>query len=128
MPKFFGLTIIPENPTFTHSAQSPCTCLAPGSVHERYIAMDELLSPRGLQGSPDWEGKGALALVPVESAAVVLPRSPSVIAAASVPLAGSTAQAAAMSEAHEHGLTARPDWQRVPDGARVGWKTRVKIS
>lgn len=69
MPKFFGLTTMPEKPTFRHTAEQPCQCLAsnnpPGSVHERYIAMDELLSPRGLQGSPDWEGKGALALVPV---------------------------------------------------------------
>ncbi|MCU0749978.1 MAG: hypothetical protein MUF13_10590 [Akkermansiaceae bacterium] len=67
MPKFFGLTIYPEKATFVHSA-APCKCLnadrPPASVHERYIAMDELLSPRGLHGSPDWEGNGAIAIIP----------------------------------------------------------------
>lgn len=67
MPKFFGLTVYPEKGTFEHGA-APCKCLhsdqAPASVHERYIAMEELLSPRGLHGSPDWEGHGAIAIVP----------------------------------------------------------------
>jgi hypothetical protein len=67
MPKFFGLTVYPEKGTFEHGG-APCKCLlsdqAPASVHERYIAMDELLSPRGLHGSPDWEGNGAIAIVP----------------------------------------------------------------
>lgn len=69
MPPFYGLTVFPEKSTFSHGAD-PCICLQsdnpPGSVHERYMAMEELVSPRGLQGSPDWEGKGALALVPDE--------------------------------------------------------------
>lgn len=67
MPKFFGLTIYPEKGTFEHGA-APCTCLQsdhpPASVHERFMALDELLSPRGLHGSPDWEGNGALAILP----------------------------------------------------------------
>lgn len=71
MPPFFGLSVYPEKSTFTHAA-APCPCLQsdnpPGSVHERYMAMEELTSPRGLQGSPDWEGKGALALIPGELA------------------------------------------------------------
>lgn len=70
MPKFYGLTIYPEQGTFLH-AEAPCACLLadnpPSSVHERYMAMDELLSPRGLQGSPDWEGQGALAVMPANS-------------------------------------------------------------
>ncbi len=131
MPKFFGLTTLPEKPTFTHTAHDPCTCLAsdnpPGSVHERYIAMDELLSPRGLQGSPDWEGKGALALVPADAraAGVVIPA-----AAAAAPLAGLTPQQAAMQEAREHGLFGRadspPDWQAVMQDGQPGTPILVK--
>jgi len=75
MPRFFGLSVFPEKPAMLHSRgddQHPCACLSqdpqPGTVHERYIALDELLSERGLQGSPDWEGRGALALVPVADA------------------------------------------------------------
>lgn len=71
MPKFFGLSIYPEKGTFDHS-QAPCACLQsdnpPASVHERYMAMDELLSPRGLQGTPDWEGNGALAILTTSEA------------------------------------------------------------
>ena len=67
MPRFFGLSIFPKEPAVEHT-HSPCQCLEadkpPGTVHERYITMDELRSPRGLQGSPDWEGRGAIALVP----------------------------------------------------------------
>jgi hypothetical protein len=70
MPKFYGLSIFPDKPAVSHTA-SPCGCLTsdnqPGTVHQRYLAMDEVLSTRGLQGSPDWEGQGALALVPVSS-------------------------------------------------------------
>ncbi|MGJ8696766.1 MAG: hypothetical protein ACSHYF_10635 [Verrucomicrobiaceae bacterium] len=69
MPRFFGLSIFPEKPAIEHS-HSPCKCLEeknpPGTVHERYVTMEELLSPRGLQGSPDWEGRGAIALIPEE--------------------------------------------------------------
>ena len=72
MPRFFGLSVFPEKPAMTHTCsddQHACACLSqdpqPGTVHERYIAMDELLSERGLQGSPDWEGRGALALLPI---------------------------------------------------------------
>lgn len=130
MPRFFGLTTLPEKPTFQHTAHEPCTCLAsdnpPGSVHERYMALEELLSPRGLQGSPDWEGKGALALVPAETRAVAaLP-----LTAATAPLAGLTPQQAAMQEAREHGLYGRaespPDWQAVMDGGAPGQPILVK--
>ncbi len=69
MPRFFGLSIFPEKPAIEHS-DSPCKCVEhdnpPGTVHERYVTMEELLSPRGLQGSPDWEGRGAIALIPEE--------------------------------------------------------------
>lgn len=72
MPRFFGLSVFPDKPAMLHSRgdeHRACACLSqdpqPGTVHERYIAMDELLSERGLQGSPDWEGRGALALVPM---------------------------------------------------------------
>ncbi len=72
MPKFYGLSIFPNKPSVIHTA-SPCACLTsdnqPGTVHERYLAMDEVLSPRGLQGAPDWEGVGALALLPVPATA-----------------------------------------------------------
>lgn len=78
MPKFYGLSIFPDKPTVTHSA-SPCACLTsdrqPGTVHERYMAMDEVLSTRGLQGAPDWEGHGALALLPVSSALTEAPHA-----------------------------------------------------
>lgn len=73
MPKFYGLSIFPDEPTVEHSADVTCKCLEscpenpPGTVHERYFAMDEILSHRGLQGSPDWEGDGAIALVPAEN-------------------------------------------------------------
>jgi hypothetical protein len=130
MPRFFGLTTLPEKPTFQHTAHDPCTCLAsdnpPGSVHERYMALEELLSPRGLQGSPDWEGNGALALVPAETrAAAALP-----LTAATAPLAGLTPQQAAMQEARDHGLFGRadapPDWQAVMDGGAPGQPILVK--
>lgn len=130
MPGFFGLTTMPEKPTFLHTAGDSCPCLAadnpPGSVHERYMAVEELLSPRGLQGSPDWEGKGALALVPAEPApAAMLPRlSPA------LPLTGLTLQQAAMQEAAAHGLYARtgspPDWQEVLHGGKPGEPILVK--
>jgi hypothetical protein len=72
MPKFFGLSIYPEKGTFEHGP-SPCACLQadnpPGCVHERYMALEELLSTRGLHGSPDWEGHGALAILPVATSA-----------------------------------------------------------
>ena len=142
MPGFFGLTTVPEKPTFTHSAQSPCHCLAsdhpPGSVHERYLALDELLSPRGLQGSPDWEGKGALALVPAASAAAA-PPGPARGDGAMGPTgptgpAGSPSsddpRAAAMREAREHGLYGRPDsppdWQAILHGGQPGQPILVK--
>ena len=128
MPKFFGLTTMPEQPTFRHTAADPCPCLAsnnsPGSVHERYMALEELLSPRGLQGSPDWEGKGALALVPVLSksaAAAVLTLAP----AGPTALSGNP-QTAALHEARAHGLQARPDWQQVFDGGQPGEPILVK--
>lgn len=131
MPKFFGLTTVPDKPTFDHTAHAPCKCLEsdnpPGSVHERYFSMDELLSPRGLQGSPDWEGKGALALVPAESgaAAAIVPAPPS-----TAPLAGLTPQQAAMEEARVHGLCGRPDsppdWQAVLEGGQAGAPILVK--
>jgi hypothetical protein len=73
MPKFFGLTIFPDKPAIPHQqsqAQRPCACLEldpqPGTVHERFLTMEELVSTCGLQGSPDWEGKGALALLPTQ--------------------------------------------------------------
>ncbi|MEM9081097.1 MAG: hypothetical protein AAGC74_10445 [Verrucomicrobiota bacterium] len=70
MPHFYGLSIFPKKPAIKHTA-SPCSCLEqktpPGTVHERYLTVDELISPRGLQGSPDWEGRGAIALIPDES-------------------------------------------------------------
>lgn len=131
MPKFFGLTTLPEKPTFDHTAQDPCTCLSadnpPGSVHERYMAMDELLSPRGLQGSPDWEGKGAIALVPEDlTEAAALP--PALPPAAAAP--GLTPQAAAMIGVREHGLTGRPDsppeWQQALQGGQAGTPILVK--
>lgn len=131
MPKFFGLTTLPEKPTFQHTAQDPCTCLnadnPPGSVHERYMAMDELLSPRGLQGSPDWEGKGAIALVPEEvTESAVLPAAP--LPAAAAP--GLTPQAAAMIGVREHGLVGRPDsppdWQKTLHGGQPGTPILVK--
>ena len=130
MPKFFGLTTLPEKPTFQHSAHDPCTCLAsdnpPGSVHERYLSMDELLSPRGLQGSPDWEGKGALALVPAEALKIgpighvgpighIGPISPT-----------PDPRAAALEEARAHGLLSRPDWQALLDGGEAGSPILVK--
>lgn len=68
MPKFFGLSVYPAKGTFDHG-QAPCACLQsdnpPASIHERYMALDELLSTRGLHGSPDWEGNGALAILPI---------------------------------------------------------------
>jgi hypothetical protein len=71
MPKFFGLTIYPEKGTFEHGS-APCECLhsdnPPASVHERYMALEELLSPRGLHGSPDWEGNGAIAIIQTKGA------------------------------------------------------------
>ncbi len=128
MPKFFGLTTMPDQPTFRHTAEDPCPCLAsnnpPGSVHERYMALEELLSPRGLQGSPDWEGKGALALVPVLSksaAASVLAAVP----AARTALSGDP-RTAALEEARAHGLHARPDWKQVLDGGQPGEPILVK--
>lgn len=69
MPRFYGLSIFPEEPAIKHTT-APCQCLqneqSPGTVHERYLTMDELVSTRGLQGSPDWEGHGAIALLPEE--------------------------------------------------------------
>ncbi len=132
MPSFFGLTILPEKPTFQHTAVAPCPCLTsdnpPGSVHERYLAMAELLSPRGLQGSPDWEGRGALALVPVVTdEAAILTLSPPAYAA---PLAGLTAQQAALLEARAHGLCGQPDspadWQAVLADGQPGPPIFVK--
>ena len=70
MPRFYGLSIFPDKPTVEHTPTETCKCLEscpenpPGTVHERYIAMDELISTRGLQGSRDWEGSGAIALIP----------------------------------------------------------------
>ncbi len=128
MPKFFGLTTMPDQPTFRHTAADPCPCLAsnnpPGSVHERYMALEELLSPRGLQGSPDWEGKGALALVPVltkGAAAAVL----AVVPAERAALSGDP-RTAALEEARAHGLHARPDWKQVLDGGQPGEPILVK--
>ncbi len=128
MPKFFGLTTMPEQPTFRHTAAEPCPCLAsnnpPGSVHERYMALEELLSPRGLQGSPDWEGKGALALVPVLSgngAAAALAVAPGERSAQA-----DNPRTAALQEARAHGLHARPEWQQVLDGGQTGEPILVK--
>lgn len=71
MPAFFGLSIFPQKGTFIHGPD-PCECLysdhPPACVHERYMAYDEILSTRGLHGSPDWEGSGAIALIPVSPA------------------------------------------------------------
>ena len=147
MPKFFGLTVLPEKPTFIHSPHAPCNCLAsnnpPGSVHERYFSLEELLSPRGLQGSPDWEGKGALALVPAESAAA---RTADLQSAPANP--GTTGPAgesgppgspgapppdpgtAALQQTRDHGLWGRadspPEWQAALAGGTAGQPILVK--
>jgi len=69
MPRFFGISIFPDTPAIDHTPTTTCKCLElspenpPGTVHERYIAIEELLSTRGLQGSRDWEGLGAIALI-----------------------------------------------------------------
>ncbi len=70
MPKFYGLSVFPDKPTVEHTSTETCKCLeactegSVGTVHERYFAMEELVSQRGLQGSIDWEGSGAIALIP----------------------------------------------------------------
>lgn len=141
MPRFFGLTTLPEKPTFQHTAQDPCTCLnadnPPGSVHERYMALEELLSPRGLQGSPDWEGHGALALVP--AGASPAPAAASAGAAGDAGSKGAPGQpggaqpdpgSAALQQTREHGLWGRadspPEWQAVLNGATAGAPLLVK--
>ncbi len=141
MPAFFGLSIYPEKTTFTHSSvQGACTCLQSdhqaGTVHERYLALDELLSPRGLQGTPDWEGRGAIALMPAEvstAAAVKLGTSGKGIAgAAAVAAAAAYASPAeaALPQALEHGLYGRAespaDWQAALEGGQPGEPILVK--
>ena len=141
MPAFFGLSIYPEKTTFSHSsAQGACTCLQSdhqaGTVHERYLALDELLSPRGLQGTPDWEGRGAIALMPAEvsSAAAIKLVQPANGIAGAAAVAAVTAYAspaeAALPQALEHGLYGRadspPDWQAALDGGQPGEPILVK--
>ena len=141
MPKFYGLSIFPEQPAVTHTA-SPCACLnadqQPGTVHERYLAMDEVLSTRGLQGSPDWDGIGALALIPAAAAALPLaPALPPLAGTAALP--ASTAQLGtgspdlgqiALQQTREHGLWGRADspadWQQALQGANAGEPLLVK--
>lgn len=130
MPSFFGLTTLPDKPTFKHTAGLSCHCLdsdnPPGSVHERYFALEELLSPRGLQGSSDWDGKGAIALVPVASRpAAALPMAPR-----SDPPGPPDPRVSALHEAREHGLYGRadspPEWQAVLHGGTAGSPILVK--
>ncbi len=140
MPKFYGLSIFPDEPAIKHS-QSPCPCLdhtdnPPGAVHERYITMHELISGRGLQGSPDWEGDGAIALVPNGVAtAAILPgnvaaagfgAAPFLPAANPLENAGQTA----LDAVRENGLYGRPDspadWNAALKGATAGEPILVK--
>lgn len=135
MPKFYGLSIFPDKPAIEHT-ESPCPCLdctenPPGTVHERYITMHELISGRGLQGSLDWEGTGAIALVPdgvsppaVAPAAIVAPTAMAVANPAE------HAGEAALAAVKEHGLYGRPDsppdWNDALDGAEAGEPILVK--
>jgi hypothetical protein len=142
MPAFFGLSIYPEKTTFTHSGShsSTCTCLQSdhqaGTVHERYLAMDELLSPRGLQGTPDWEGRGAIALM-VDDASTAAPSiklgtpANGIAGAAAVAAAAYASPAeAALPQALEHGLYGRADspadWKTTLENGRPGEPILVK--
>lgn len=134
MPPFFGISVYPEKTTFTHTS-TPCLCLQsdqrPGTVHERYIALAELLSPRGLQGSPDWEGKGAIALVPAEAtAAAVITHCSQGSGIGENRASWNTSAEAAMPQALEHGLYGRADspadWQATLEGGQPGEPILVK--
>jgi len=141
MPKFYGLSVFPETPAIEHTL-SPCPCLShtdnpPGSVHERYITVGEMLSHRGLQGSPDWEGKGAIAIVPDNSVvAAVVPDSTLPELALAAPASGTVenplekAGAAALLAVKENGLYGRQDspteWNKALTGATAGAPILVK--
>ena len=143
MPKFYGLSIFPDEPTIEHCS-SPCSCLEAvkgkknkrtGKVHERFFTIKELLSHRGLQGSLDWEGKGAIALVPKGSPAAlaILPKTLDANASvASIGAAYPTEQAgeAALAAVRESGLTGRPDspphWDKALANAQAGEPILVK--
>lgn len=143
MPKFYGLSIFPDQPAIEH-CQSPCSCLdsinakenkRTGKVHERFFTINELLSHRGLQGSLDWEGKGAIALVP-EGASKGVARIPASIAAGVGATGAPTANArekageAALTAVRESGLTGRPDsppeWDTALKNAEAGEPILVK--
>lgn len=120
MPRFFGLSVFPETPTMIHTCSDEhraCACLSqdpqPGTVHERYFAMDELLSERGLQGSPDWEDA-----VRWRWCQWQIHSNPPIFMSDTDP------RAAALRQTREHGLWGRadspPDWQAALDGATPG--------
>ena len=134
MPRFFGLSRFPEEPRIDHR-QEDCPCMAPkgknspGTVHERFFTTSELISHRGLQGAPDHEGEGAIAIVPPNQTATALPpqiRS----AAAPIPDARAKAGAAALTAVQKSGLAGRPDsppeWNKALTGATAGEPTLVK--
>lgn len=141
MPKFYGLSIFPEKPIMIHTA-SPCACIQcdeknqqAGHVNERYFTMEELLSHRGLQGTPDWEGNGAIALVPqgLQAAALRIPTSMiASVGAAGVPVANAQEKAgsAALAAVREHGLCGRsdspPEWNDALQNATAGYPVLVK--
>ena len=82
MPGFYGLSKFPEEPRVIHCKENcpymePKGKNKPGTVHERFFTTSELVSHRGLQGAPDHEGKGAIAIVPAESDTELKITSPS---------------------------------------------------
>ncbi|MGJ8726228.1 MAG: hypothetical protein ACSHYB_16850 [Roseibacillus sp.] len=143
MPRFYGLSIFPDEPTITH-CNSPCSCLEAtdskenkrtGKVNERFFTMEELLSHRGLQGSLDWEGKGAIALIPegTQGAAARLPASMVAgVGAVGAPVANALENAgeAALAAVRDSGLTGRedspPEWDQALVNARAGDPILVK--
>lgn len=143
MPRFYGLSIFPEKPAIEHGT-APCSCLdhtdagkneRTGKVHERFFTIEELLSHRGLQGSPDWEGEGAIALVPVGTSATATRLSASLaagIGAAGIPVANARENAgqAALAAVRDSGLTGHPDsppeWDAALRHARAGEPILVK--
>ena len=143
MPKFYGLSIFPDEPAIEH-CQSPCTCLEAinpnknkrtGKVHERFFTIKELLSRRGLQGSLDWEGKGAIALVPEGSQTGPARLSKALVAGFGADKIGAAhpkeqAGEAALTAVRESGLTGQPDsppeWDLALHNARAGEPILVK--
>ena len=135
MPKFYGLSVFPEKPRICHGP-SPCACMkadgenSPGTIHERFFTTTELLTHRGLQGAPDHEGDGAIALVPSQNGAAAFDLPAASGPAPLVANAQARAGEAALSEVRKNGLCGSPhsppEWDKALKNATAGEPILVK--